>query len=394
MNISQKINKLPKTDLHIHLDGSLRLSSLIEMAKDLNIQLPYYDVEELKEKVFKERYNGLGEYLEGFQYTCAVMRNLENIERVSYELAIDNQIEGVRYIEPRFAPQLLMNGDELSMEEILVAVDKGLNKAKIEFNKDLSDKELPFEYGIIVCAMRKFESFYSPYYQTLFESNKKLTDTEVIQKASLELAKEVIEIRDRLKLPLVGFDLAGQEEGFPAEDFKEAYDYIHKNFMHKTVHAGEAYGAESIFQALTDLNADRIGHGYYLFDEEKVKGNEEYTKTYIKNLSSFLAEKRITIEVCLTSNFQTNPDLAQIKNHTLKKMLEHKVPVTICTDNRLVSRTTITKEWELAANHFSLNDKQLKDIAICGFKRSFFPGHYGAKDDYVQKAIKIIDKAF
>ena len=151
------IREIPKTDLHLHLDGSLRLSSLIEMAKSSKVDLPSYTEEGLRELVFKDTYNNLGEYLHGFMYTCNVLRCVENLERCAYELAIDNQKEGVRYIEVRFAPQLHVDNKELTLEIIMEHVNRGLARARTEFNqqdKIKNGEEPPFEYGIIACAMR------------------------------------------------------------------------------------------------------------------------------------------------------------------------------------------------------------------------------------------------
>jgi adenosine deaminase len=186
---------------------------------------------------------------------------------------------------------------------------------------------------------------FSPYYTDLFDVMKFVKPMDVIKLASMELARSAVKLRDLHKLPIVGIDLAGQEEGYPPNRFKEAYEYAHKNFMHKTVHAGEAYGAESIFQAITDCYAHRIGHGYSLFIPELILHPDIKDKQkYIKDLASFIADKRTVIEVCLTSNLQTNPDLKDIKNHKFKDMLENRMATTICTDNRLVSNTTVTDE--------------------------------------------------
>jgi adenosine deaminase len=216
---------------------------------------------------------------------------------------------------------------------------------------------------------------------------------EVIQMGALELAKAVVKIRDEQGIPIVGFDLAGQEAGYPASDFQAAYDYVHKNFMHKTVHAGEAYGAESIFEAITSLHADRIGHGYYIFDENKISDAEIINKkNYVNKLSSYVGDQRVTIEVCLTSNLQTNPEILDIKNHSLKTMLSKKMSVVLCTDNRLVSNTTVSDEIRLAVDNFEISPKALKDIIIYGFKRSFFPGEYSIRRDYVRQNIAYYDK--
>jgi adenosine deaminase len=390
------IKEMPKSDLHLHLDGSLRLGTLIDLAKKNNIELPSYTEEGLKELVFKDKYANLGEYLHGFMYTCSVLHKAENLERVAYELAIDNQNEGVRYIEIRYAPQLHVDNQDMTMKVVLESVNKGLARAASEFNsrKEVQSKEEPpFKYGIIACAMRMFGQHFSPYYNNLFSVHRYSETMEVIKMGALELAKAVVKIRDEQGIPIVGFDLAGQEAGYPASDFIAAYDYVHKNFMHKTVHAGEAYGAESIFEAITSLHADRIGHGYYLFDENKISDPKILDKkAYIKKLSSYIADQRISVEVCLTSNMQTNPEIGDIKNHSLKTMLAKKMSVVLCTDNRLVSNTTVSKEIKLAVDNFDINAKTLEDIVLYGFKRSFYPGDYPDRREYVRQIMGYYDK--
>lgn len=383
---------MPKTDLHLHLDGSIRLETLIDLAQQNNIELPSYTTQGLRDLVFKEKYNSLTDYLKGFTYTCSVLNSLESIERVAYELAIDNQNEGVYYIEVRFAPQLLMGLSQgYSMKDVLGAVNNGLKKAKIEFNS--KNPVLDFDYGIINCAMRMVApKGTSEYYDDFFKLHQYSNPREIMTQAALELAKGSVQLRNEEGIPIVAIDLAGQEEGFPAIHFKDAYQYAHKHFMHKTVHAGEAYGAESIFQAVTDLHAERIGHGYYLFDADKILDPKIKNKEkFIKNLSSYLADKRTTLEVCLTSNLQTNPMLKSIKDHPLKNMLARRVAFTLCTDNRLVSNTTVTKEFKLAVDNFDIPIKRLKDIVAYGFKKSFYPGDYVEKRAYAKKAMQYFD---
>ena len=390
--------EIPKSDLHLHLDGSIRIPSLIEMAKLTKTKLPADSEEGLREKVFKKSYKNLGEYLEGFQYTCSVLRNKENLERAAYELAWDNLNENVFYIEVRFAPQLMVDTSiGLTIDKVLAAVNKGLDKAKKEFNrsKAVTEEGKPhFNYGIICCAMRMFgPNGFSPYYTNLFNVMKYLKPMDVISLAAKELARASVRLRDEMNIPIVGIDLAGQEEGYPPHHFKEAYEYAHKNFMHKTVHAGEAYGAESIFQAVTDCYADRIGHGYSLFMPERIVDEEITDKeTYIKELASFLADKRTVIEVCLTSNMQTNPEIKSLKEHKFQDMLNNRMATTICTDNRLVSDRTVTKEFELAVNNFEIPLKRLKDIVAYGFKKSFYPGHYVDKRNYAKTTMQYFDK--
>ena len=379
------LKAIPKNDLHVHLDGSLRLETLIELARDQSIELPSTTPEGLKELVFKESYANLDEYLRGFAYTCSVMQDAESLERIAYELALDNILEGVRYVEVRFAPQLHIS-DKLSFEQVMEAVDKGLRSARDEFNAKLSDGEPPFEYGIIVTAMRFFTPAFSTYYGDLAKVHPYSTEDELIRMASLELAKASVRLRDSSDIQVVAFDLAGSEYGYPASAHQDAYDFVHEHFMSKTVHAGEAYGPESIFQAITKINADRIGHGLRLFRSDMIYSDHVGDKDqYVRDLANYIADKRITVEVCLTSNLQTCPDIGTIENHSLGQMLDMNLSLCICTDNRLVSDTSVTREIELAIEGFDVTPKQLKNIMIYGFKRSFFYRPYPEKRQWVRQ---------
>jgi adenosine deaminase len=163
----------------------------------------------------------------------------------------------------------------------------------------------------------------------------------------------------------------------------------HEAFLGKTVHAGEDYGPESIFQAIGDLHADRIGHGTWLFDASKITSPRiEDRQAYVERLSEFIADKRITIEVCLTSNQQTVPELAaDLRNHPFAEMRRRRLSTTFCTDNRLVSNTTVSHEIARAVDAFGLTTGEVRDILIYGFKRSFFPGSYLEKRTYVRQVI-------
>ncbi len=384
------VKKIPKTDLHLHLDGSMRLSTLIELAQENEIPLPAYTEKELKKKVFKDQYQNLGEYLHGFAYTCAVLQSESALERVAYELAWDNLEEGVRYAEVRFAPQLHQH-KHLGIGNVLKSVNRGLKRAKEEFNNQpevKAGKDVPFNYGIIVCAMRMFDYGFSEYFDALLDVHKHSERKWIFSLASQELVKAAVEVRDRFGLPIVGFDLAGMERGYPAVDHRPAYNLAHKNFLKKTVHAGEAYGPESIFQAITELNADRIGHGVHLFSPEMIQDDEiKDREAYVKNLAQYIGDRRITLEVCLTSNLQTIPDIKELKSHSFKKMRELGISVTLCTDNRLVSNTTVTNEIMKAVEAFDISAKNLKDQIAYGFKRSFFPGTYQEKRHYVRQVL-------
>ncbi len=384
------LDDLPKTDLHLHLDGSLRPKTLIELAKTYDVELPSYTEEGLRELVFKEDYADLGEYLVGFKYTTAVMQSESALEQVAFELAEDNQAEGVRYIEVRFAPQLHMHS-HMDAATVLRSVDRGLSRAKEQFNRRpgvVDGTEPPFAYGIVVCALRMFNEQASEYYRDLLRVHRYSPERRVFGQASLELAQAAVSVRDEHGIPIVGFDLAGQELGYPAHDHRDAYQFAHKNFMMKTVHAGEAYGPESIFEAITDLHADRIGHGFFLLDTTMIADPTiENRERYVEKLVQYIADRRITVEVCLTSNLQTNPAIGELSNHAFRKMRDHRLSVTFCTDNRLISDTTVSKELGLAAQLMDGDNKLLKDAIIYGFKRSFFPGTYLGKRRYVRKII-------
>jgi adenosine deaminase len=386
------IRAIPKTDLHVHLDGSLRLSTLIQLAKERRVPLPSLSEEGLNELVFKDSYKDLNEYLNGFAWTLKVLQDSEALERASYELGIDSYAEGVRYLEVRFAPQLHMSPG-FDFEAVVGAVDAGLRRARRDINSSMSPDEPPFDYGIIVCAMRFFTEGFSSYYGDLSRVLSYSDHQEVIRTASLETARAAVRLRNESDLQIVGFDLAGSEYGYPASEHAESYDYVHRHFMKKTVHAGEAYGPESIFQAIAKLHADRIGHGLHLFDERMIRSPDiTDTRKYVEDLVNYIAENRTTIEVCLTSNLQTSPELKDVRNHSMGRMLDHKLSLTICTDNRLVSHTSITRELTLALESFDIDPGQLKDIIIYGFKRSFYYRPYPEKRKYVRRVIDYYER--
>ena len=387
------LEKIPKTDLHLHLDGSLRLPTLIELAKAAKMPLPSETEAGLQELVFKEKYQDLPDYLRGFGLTCAVLQNPENLERVAYELAVDNIAENVRYIEVRYAPQLHIRPG-FTMEAVVESVNRGLARAQQEHNsapavRDGSD--IPFHYGIITCAMRFFNRHMSAYYAQLFDVMPHAPAKEVMSVASLEMARSAAALAHQKGIPVVGFDLAGAEAGFPALDHRDAYQYAHVHFLKKTVHAGEAYGPESIFQAITECHADRLGHGTWLFAADKIKDpaikDPDY---YVKCLVDYVATRRITLEVCPTSNLQTIPTITSVADHPLRKMLDANLSVSINTDNRLVSRTSVTRELELVCNQLPVTPAKLRNIILAGFKGSFF-GPYGEKRALVRQVINRYD---
>jgi adenosine deaminase len=390
------IRRLPKTDLHVHLDGSLRLATLIDLARERRVALPSETEDGLRRQVFRERYHDLAEYLEGFQYAVAVLQDKESLERAAFELAEDCQAEGVRYLEVRFAPQLHVNAG-FAMPDVVRAVDRGLRRAADAFNRRpevASGQEPSFAAGIILCALRFFLPQFSSGYRQFFEAMPEAPESEVYAAASLEVARAAARLSRDEDLLVVGVDLAGKEKGYPAEDHRQAYQVAHGAFLGKTVHAGEDYGPESIFQAITDLHADRIGHGTWLFDHTKVHDPKiTDKKRYVEELAQYVADKRVTVEVCLTSNQQTVPELAtDLRLHPFGEMRRRKLSTTFCTDNRLVSDTTVTNEIARAVEAFDLTEREVRDILIYGFKRSFYPGTYLEKRTYVRQVIDYANK--
>ncbi|MEW6743249.1 MAG: adenosine deaminase family protein [Planctomycetota bacterium] len=393
--ISRKLLlEIPKTDLHVHLDGSLRLETVIELAREAGKPLPSMTPAGLRRLVFKKRFRNLNEYLKGFEYTVSVLQTPEALERAAFELAEDNQEEGVRYLEVRFAPQLHSSLD-LTMAQAMQAVARGLERAARRFNARATVKrgeEPRFEFGIIVCALRHFTESYSETYHHFMRAHTNAPPRSVFAMASLELARAATRAAEG-GLPIVGFDLAGREKGYPAADHWEAFQLAHESFLGKTVHAGEDYGPESIFQAITECHADRIGHGTYLFDTRRIHDQRiEDREAYIRKLTRYIGDRRVTIEVCLTSNLQTMPQLKDLKRHPFRRMRAERLSTSICTDNRLVSNTSVTEEYLKATQLFGVTHRELRDLVIYGFKRSFFARSYAEKRAYVREIIDYYDQ--
>ena len=166
-------------------------------------------------------------------------------------------------------------------------------------------------------------------------------------------------------------------------EITQAYDDLRGRIV-------EAYGPESIFQAITELNADRIGHGTRLFNVAQVEGADD-PERYVRQLSEYISDRRITLEVCITSNLQTMPELQRVEDHPFGRMIRERLSVTLCTDNRLMSRTTMTDELAQACRAFELTREELRNVMIHGFKRSFFPGSYRDKRAYVRQVIDYYD---
>ncbi len=380
------IRAIPKSDLHLHLDGSLRLKTLIELAREAKVKLPSYSEAGLRKLVFKDSYKDLPEYLHGFMYTCSVLSDLDNLSRVAQELVEDNAAEGVRYIEVRFAPQLHVTASA-GVRDVVRAVAAGLAagaKAHNQSKAVKSGEDVPFHYGMILCAMRRFKKGMSPYFADMLRLMEHAPKDEVFAAASLELARAGVELA-REGLPVVGFDLAGEEAGFPPADHRAAYQHAHDNFVRKTVHAGEAYGPESIWQAITQCHANRIGHGTFLFAHDMIQDPKiEDRKKYVEDLANYMAGQRIGVEVCVTSNLQTIPAIKTISDHPVRRMIDHGLSISICTDNRLVSNTTVSREVGLVVAGAKVTRAELRRLIVAGFKGAFFHGTFAEKRRFVE----------
>jgi adenosine deaminase len=354
---------LPKTDLHCHLDGSLRVATVAELAQDKQVRalaeklgytLPEDCTERTLERVLRPGIDckSLVEYLLPFDIICGVLQTQDTLARAAYELAIDAAKENCWYLEVRFAPQRHIN-DDLDGLAVLQAVDRGLAKAEQEMKGRL-------QTGIIVCAMRHFDERIGYYHRRVRESYRYSTAKELASHCSLEVARLAAEARKRGLTRVVAFDLAGPEENFPPGHHRDAFNEIINNLMSITVHAGEGYGPASIKQAVTHLNAHRIGHGTRLLEDSNM------------DLLEFLRDHRVAIEICLTSNLQTKA-VRSLNDHPFRKLLDEEMRVPLCTDNRLVSDVTITDEYELAYEHFKLTPKELRRVVLYGFKAAFVP---------------------
>jgi len=317
------IKSLPKAELHCHLDGSMRVETIIDLAKKDKVELPEEDPEKLRNILeVGQDCKSLTEYLRPFDITCSVLQTKEALERATYELAEDCANENVRYLEIRFSPILHINKG-LSLSRVVEAVLDGKSRAEKDFDMTI---------GIIICGLRHL----SP------ETTNILAELCVAYK----------------NYGVVGFDLAGAERDFPAKDHKEAFYLIINNNINTTVHAGEAYGPESIHQALHHVRANRIGHGTRLKEDG--------------DLLNYVNDHRIPLEMCITSNLQTKA-IESYSRHPLRFYFDMGLRVTINTDNRLISKTTLTDEYLLAIKEFNFSPKELKYLITNSFKSAFLP---------------------
>lgn len=329
------LRTLPKVLLHDHLDGGLRPSTVIELAKDLKYnKLPTNDPSDLAEWFHRGATRGsLPLFLEGFEHTCGVLQTEEALERAAYETLEDMKKDGVVYLETRFAP-ILHTQMGLDTHKVVKAVLKGLERGKKDFG---------VHYGLIICAMRNMDP-----------------------SISQEMAELAVDFRAQ---GVVGFDLAGEEGGYPPKKHVEAFHYIQRENFNITIHAGEAFGKESIWQAIQWCGAHRIGHATRLIEDMRIKEGEVLS---MGTLAQYVLDKRIPLEMCLTSNLHTGA-IDKIENHPFGIYNRYKFRVTLNTDDRLMSKITLTDEYEIASRVFGLSLHDLEKITINAMKSAFIP---------------------
>ncbi|MBI4955519.1 MAG: adenosine deaminase [Myxococcales bacterium] len=317
--------QLPKTDLHVHLDGSLRLGTILDVAKLQGIELPATEPDKLRKAMNLGRNCGsLVEYLKAFDVTLRVMQTEEALYRVAYELAEDAALENVRYMEVRYAP-MLHTRQGLKLTGVVEAVLAGLRAARDAYG---------IESNVIVCGIRNI----SP-------------------ESSLEMAELAVAYKGR---GVVGFDLAGAEYDHPAKHHKAAFQLVRDNNINCTIHAGEAYGPESIAQALHVCGAHRIGHGCRLREDG--------------DLLHHVNDHRIPLEACPSSNVQTGA-VKDLAKHPVKLYFDLGLRVTVNTDNRLITDTTVSRELWLCHAKMGMPLGDIKSMILAGFKSAFLPFH-------------------
>ena len=333
----EQIKRLPKALLHDHLDGGLRPQTVIDIAGEIGYTaLPTTDAEELA-TWFREACDSgsLVRYLETFSHTIAVMQRPQDIVRVARECVVDLARDGVVYAEVRGAPELFTENG-LTMADVVESTLEGYRLGELDARKE------GFEIRVvsILCGMRQNDK-------------------------SQEVAELVVKYRDA---GVAGFDIAGPEDGYPPSDQQEAFEYLRRENAHFTIHAGEAYGLPSIWEAIQLCGAERLGHGVHIMDDIDLSGS----KPRLGRLASYIRDRRVPLELCPTSNLQTGA-AKSIKEHPIGKLGQMRFRITVNTDNRLMSQTSMTKEMSQLVEAFDWTFQDLQRVTINALKSAFIP---------------------
>ncbi|MFJ3864563.1 adenosine deaminase [Streptomyces nigra] len=326
------IRRLPKAVLHDHLDGGLRPATVVELAAEIGHTLPTTDPDELAAWYFEAANSGdLVRYIATFEHTLAVMQTREGLLRTAEEYVLDLAADGVVYGEVRYAPELNTRGD-LTMAEVVETVQEGLAAGMAK----AAAAGTPVRVGTLLCGMRMFD--------------------RVREAADLAVA-----FRDS---GVVGFDIAGAEDGFPAADHLDAFQHLRRESVPFTIHAGEAHGLPSIHQAVQVCGAQRVGHG--------VRITEDIVDGKLGRLAGWVRDRRIALEMCPTSNLQTGA-ATSIAEHPITALKDLGFRVTLNTDNRLVSGTTMTREMTLLVEEAGWTVEDLRTVTVNAVKSAFIP---------------------
>jgi adenosine deaminase len=316
------IRRMPKPELHVHLDGSVRPATLVALAREQKVKLPSTDIAELTRYLQVSDARNLMDYLTRFEVTLSVLQVPEALERVTYELVEDGAADGVRYMEIRYSP-ILCTRKGMPLTEAVEAPLRGMRRAEEAFG---------VKTGLIICGIRNM----SP-------------------ATSMDLANLTVAFKGK---GVVAFDLAGAEYNYPAKKHREAFYTVVNANVNATIHAGEAYGPESIAQALHYCHADRIGHGTRLFEDP--------------DLERYVNDRRVPLEVCVTCNVQTHA-VPSIEQHPVRRYFDLGIVVSLNTDNRLMSATTVTDEYYLAHTRLGFNREEIERMILDGFASAFLP---------------------
>jgi adenosine deaminase len=331
------VARAPKVLLHDHLDGGLRPATVVELAAAAGHELPATEADSLR-RWFEDSANSgsLERYLETFDHTVAVMQTAENLRRVARECVLDLAGDGVVYAEVRYAPEQHL-AEGLTLEQVVEAVRDGFVEGQEQARRDGA----PIVVRQLLTAMRH-------------------------QARSREIAELTVAYRDQ---GVVGFDIAGAEAGYPPTRHLDAFEYLQRENAHFTIHAGEAFGLPSIWQAIQWCGADRLGHGVRIIDDVTVSGSGTPS---LGRLASYVRDKRIPLEMCPSSNIQTGA-AQSIAEHPIGLLTQLRFRVTVNTDNRLMSGTSMTDELDKLVEAFGYGVADLRWFAINAMKSAFLP---------------------
>lgn len=345
------IRLAPKVLLHDHLDGGLRPQTVLDLARENGYTaLPRTNADDLGQWFSEAADSGsLERYLETFSHTVGVMQTSEALQRVAAEAVEDLAADGVVYAEIRYAPELFQEGG-LSLDEIVQAVQKGFREGE----RRVAEMDKYIRIGTLLCAMRQ-------------------------NARSLEIAELAVRYREA---EVVGFDIAGPEAGFPPTRNLDAFEYLRQQNSHFTIHAGEAFGLPSIWEAIQYCGAERLGHGVRLVDDLKVDDNGEI---HFGRLASYVRDRRIPLEMCPSSNVQTGA-ASSLAEHPIGLLAKSRFRVTVNTDNRLMSQCSMSSEFEKLYETFGYGWTDMQWFTVNAMKSSFLG--FDERLDLIENVIK------